>query len=69
MYDIAIMYHYVCPPDQWKGSAPSSPKRFDEQVIYFEKRLLENDSRRKFYMMVSPYHRWISLDNLLIWMK
>lgn len=30
--NIAIMYHYVREPEEWKGSVPISPKAFEQQL-------------------------------------
>jgi len=30
--NLAIMYHYVREPEEWKGSVPISPKAFEQQI-------------------------------------
>jgi len=30
--DLAIMYHYVREPEEWKGSVPISPKAFEDHI-------------------------------------
>ena len=50
--DIAIMYHYVRPPEEWKGSVPISPERFEEQILYF----------KEHYAIVSPDEMHLETD-------
>jgi peptidoglycan/xylan/chitin deacetylase (PgdA/CDA1 family) len=50
--DIAIMYHYVCSPKEWKGSVPIPPEQFEEQIIYF----------KKHYDIVSPDNMHIKTE-------
>lgn len=35
--NLAVMYHYVREPEEWKGSVPISPRAFEEQIDQLSK--------------------------------
>lgn len=48
--NLAVMYHYVREPEEWKGSVPISPKAFEEQIDQLSKThefVLPDDLKKK----------------------
>lgn len=48
--NLAVMYHYVREPEEWKGSVPISPRDFEEQIDQLSKThefVLPDDLKKK----------------------
>lgn len=48
--NLAVMYHYVREPEEWKGSVPISPRAFEEQIDRLSKTyefILPDDLKKK----------------------
>lgn len=45
MMDLAVMYHYVLEPENWKGSVPISPENFRKQVQFLKENYIMVNSK------------------------